>query len=136
MKKYLFDKIEVLGEGVKFIPFRKANIIESFSAFTNMTFNQEEWEFKPTSLKEFLKMLEKTRLDSTDEYQIYAGSSNRSEIEFDELLQGYATDYYSDKPVNEEELAEFYIAAYNIRNAAIENRKLLDVNPADFSKQA
>lgn len=132
MKRYLFDKIEILGNGVKFIPFRKASIIESFSAFTNMTFNQDEWEFKPVSFKEFLKMLEKTKLDDCDNYNIVAGG--REDVEFEELLQGYATDYYSDKPVDEKELAEFYTSAYNIKAAAIENKKLLDVDPASFNQ--
>ena len=136
MKKYLFDKIEILGDGVKFIPFRKASIVESFSAYTNTTFKQDEWVFKPESFKEFLQMLKKTKLNAENDYEIVIDLPMRKEtMTFEDLLQGFATDFYSDRPVNEKELAEFYIEAYNIKNAAVENRKLLDVNPADYLKE-
>lgn len=135
MKRYLFDKIEIDG-GVKFIPFRKANIIESFSAFTNMTFNQDEWEFRPTSFKDFLKMLEKTKLAYGEDYEVVVNLPMRKEqMTFEDALQAYATEYYSDIPVNEEELAKFYTSAYEIKAAAIENRKLLEVSPADYAKE-
>ena len=134
MKRYLFDKIEIDG-GVKFIPFRKANIIESFSAFTNMTFNQEEWEFRPTSFKEFLKMLEKTKISSEDDYEVIVDLPMRKEqMTFEDALQSYAAEYYSDRPVDEKELAQFYTSAYEIKASAIENRKLLDIDPAEFNQ--
>lgn len=135
MKRYLFDKIEVLGDGVQFIPFRKATILESFSAFTHTSFNQEDWEFIPTSFNEFLKMLEKTRLDESNDYKVTINLPMREEpLSFETMLQGFASEMYKDKPVDEKELAEFYASAYKIRKDARENRKLLEVAPAEFSK--
>ena len=53
MKKYLFNKIKVDGDSVNFIPFRQANIAESFLANTNLSTNQKDWKFSPSSFKTF-----------------------------------------------------------------------------------
>ena len=70
MKKYLFNKIKVDGDGVNFIPFRQASIAESFLANTNLSTNQKDWKFSPSSFKTFLKMLSKTKLAGNYEYNI------------------------------------------------------------------
>jgi len=136
MKKYLFDKIQCYDKGVKFIPFRKASIAESFLAFTHSTFNQEEWEFIAVDFKEFLKMLSKTKLKDNYEYDITVPLRDTYEepISFDLLLKNFATDMYCDKSPDENVLRKFYSKAYQIREGAKTDKEILDKEPKEFLK--
>ena len=135
MKKYLFDKI-AMCDSVKFIPYRKATMGESFMANTQGTFNQKEWTFKPYSLKDFLNMLSKTKLNDNNEYDIVVWLNiNHSEpIGFDLLLKNFVSDVYKNKKPNEKIIAKFYQKAYQIREQAKKDKELLNKEPQEFIK--
>ena len=137
MKKYLFNKIKI-SKSVKFIPYRKATMGESFMADTQTTFNQEEWTFKPYSLKDFLKMLSKTKLNEENEYDIFLDlaivPTREEPISFDKALKIFVTDLYRDKVPNEKALAKFYQKAYQIRQAARKDKEILNKEPRDYLK--
>ena len=120
MKKYLFNKIKVDGDGVNFIPFRQASIAESFLANTNLSTNQKDWKFSPSSFKTFLKMLSKTKLAGNYEYNIKINSSLEIEepIPFDVLLQEFAAEMFEVNAPTEKALQEFYTSAYKIKEEA------------------
>lgn len=138
MKKYLFGKIHIDSAGIHFMPFRKANIAESFLACCNCTFDQEEWDFAPYSFKDFLRMLSKTKLNECGEYEIDASlpltiERNRFEpYSFDELLQTFARQVYATKPADKDALSDFYKKAYTIQEEAKKEKELLDKKPEDF----
>ena len=129
----LFDKIEVTADGVKFIPFRKATLKESFLAYTHNTFNQDKWEFTPTSFKEFLKMLEKTKMNDNLDYTTFISLPGRAEtVSFDDTLQSFASNIYTYKRFSEAELKDFYTKAYKIKQEAEDTKNLFKTQPGDL----
>ncbi|MBE5757624.1 MAG: hypothetical protein E7345_01660 [Clostridiales bacterium] len=135
MKKYLFDKIKVHADNVQFIPFRPASILESFMANTHTMFNQDEWEFIPYSFKEFLKMLSKTKLNDSGEYDITVPlPMNEEPISFDLLLKDFANQMYSKKAPDRAVLAAFYSKAHQIREEAQKDKDILNMEPEELIK--
>ena len=131
MEKYLFNKIQLNGEGVTFIPFRKSSILESFLASTHSTFNQEEWEFNPVNFKDFLKMLSKTKLNDNGEYDITVPLPGREEeVSFETLLKSFASKMCNKKKISREVVSEFYTKAYQIKKDAKEDKDFLDAQPS------
>lgn len=131
MKRYLFDKIKIGANGVQFIPFRKATIAESFMAFTHMSFSQDEWDFIPTSFKEFLKMLSKTKIGENSEYDINVllQPTQEKSIAFDALLKHFASEVYADRSPDKDELGSFYQNAYQIKQEAQRDGEILNQEP-------
>ena len=138
MAKYLFDKIEVMGKGFKFIPYRKASLGESFLAYTKSSLNQESWEFFPVTFNEFLKMLSKTKVNSENEYDNYMSSNTvpayYTPVDFNTFLKDFVKYVYSDKEPNEEVISKFYQKAYQIKEKAVKNREILNKEPQEFIK--
>lgn len=138
MRKYLFDKIEIMGKGFKFIPYRKATIGESFMALTNSSMDKNKWEFFPVTFNEFLKMLSKTKVNKENEYDIFMSSNTipayYTPVEFDAFLKDFVKYVYSDKEPNEELISKFYQKAYQIKAKAVKDREILNKNPQDYIK--
>ena len=135
MKKYLFDKIKVHADKVQFIPFRPASILESFMADTHTSFDQGEWEFLPYSFKDFLKMLSKTKLNDSGEYDITVPLPMREEpISFDLLLQDFANQMYREKAPNKTVLTAFYSRAQQIKQEAQKEKDILNIEPEELIK--
>ena len=142
MSKYLFNKIELDGDNVKFIPFRKASSIESFLANCHLEFDQTKWEFKPYSFKSFLKMLSKTKLSESGSYNITTGPIiyhwsdiwEEYEVTFDELLKHFASYVYAEDDPNENDLKKFYTEAYQIKENSQRKQNTLNQEPTELLK--
>ncbi len=133
MKKYLFDKIEVVSEGVKFISFRKPSIFESLQGIVCTSFSKDEWEYFAFTFKGFLKMLSKTKLNDNYEYDITVPLPvNNEPISFDLLLKNFVADVYNSKSPNKDVLAKFYSKAYQIKEEAKRDKEILDKEPNEF----
>ncbi len=137
-KKYLFKSIEIHeSRAIHFIPFRKPSTMESFLAFTNGTTDENKWEFIPTSYKEFLKMLSKTKLDNDCDYKItmeFAYIDMQKDISFEKLLKIFASNMCDIKAPNKDILIKFYTKAYQIKKEAQNERKLLNSEPTELIK--
>ncbi len=138
MKKYLFNKIQIKSNGnVEFKPFRKATLRESFLAYTHAHFDQKNWQFIPTSFKEFLKMLSITKLNEAGEYDvdIELNIGHFEPLTFDVLLQHFASEMYNINSPNERDLQDFYTRAYQTKQDAQLDQSLLDTDPSEFVNQ-
>lgn len=136
MKKYLFNKILVKGEEIEFVPYREATLVESFMAKTHSSFEKDEWLFVPTSFKDFLKMLSKTRLNDNNEYNIVVPLHLNCEepISFENMLKSFVEDVYKDISPNKNAIIAFYKKAYMVKKTAQQDREVLDIEPEEFSK--
>lgn len=133
MKKYLFDKIRLCYNSVQFIPFREASLTESYLACTNGTLDQEEWEFVPTSFKEFLKMLSKTKLNDDNQYNVVISlPEGEKSVSFELLLKEFAGQIYHSKAPNKSRLSKFYSSAYQIMQKAEADKILLETEPEEL----
>ena len=122
MKNFLFDKIRVEESGkIKFIPFRRATMMESFLAYTHSSFNQEKWEFVPNSFNEFLSMLQKTMVDENGEYNITLCLPGREEnYSFYSLVDSFCSEMYFYRQPSMTTLKKFKNSAYKIKEESSE----------------
>ncbi len=144
MKKYLFNKIEVSGSDVKFIPFREASYIESLSAYVDEEpvkngqkfISVKKLLFIPKSFNKFLKMLSKTKLNKDGEYDIVVNldpvNHEEKNISFEHLLKIFARNECQVKAPNKDVLSNFYSKAYQIKQETQNEKNILDTSPKDL----
>ena len=124
--KFLFNRIRVEEDGrVKFCPFRSVSFTESFSAYTKLTANHERWEFSPSTYKEFLSFLKKTKLSDSGEYNITLCVDGREEkYLFHSLVDYYASKIYMNSPfMHLSTVGRFTTQAYKIKEETAELMK-------------
>lgn len=127
MKRYLFDKIRVGEDGVvRFIPFRKATMMETFFADKHSTLNQNQLEFKPTSFNEFLTMLKKTIVNENGDYNIALCVAGREEhYSFHSLLDSFCSEMFFSRPTSAKAIKQFKISAYKIKEDTVKELAML-----------
>ena len=134
MKKYLFDEISVRDKRVCFITFREPSAME-FAIFTyandgSAARGDGKWAFEATSFKKCLSMLKKTKLN--DDYEFYIYNSSMKEMDFEQFIKVFAGQQYAVKAPNEQVISEFYNRAYQIREEARRDKKLLEREPSSY----
>lgn len=124
--KFLFDKIRVEEDGnVRFVPYRNA-------AHTYENVKQEIAEFIPNSFPDFLKMLQKTKIDEMGKYNITLCVDGKEEAySFYSLIDYFASKIYMyNHSMHLSTVGRFINKAYIIKELAVkEQRELIEETP-------
>ena len=121
MNKYLFDRITVEENGnVKFCTFRDVAIRESFLTHTNVIKGHGICEVLPSSYKEFLTMLKRTKLNDEGEYNITLCVDGKEEnYSFYSLIDYFASKVYMyNYSMHLSTVGRFITQAYSIKELA------------------
>lgn len=131
MKEYLFDKIEILDSGVEFIPCDE-NLNISVAELISLRGGIKDVyskKWSPVSLKGFLKMLKKTKLNDDNDYTIIdqQADDGSHDVDFTFLLNAFLADMDYAKPIDYRKWLDFEKQANQIRtNERTKNMYNLD----------
>lgn len=133
MKKYLFDRIRVYADKVEFETFRVPTNVERMGYFFNLDFASkgDRWKISPNNFNDCIHMLKKTKL-ADNEYNIVVKLQRDEPIDFETFIKAFAGQQYAVKAPNEQVISEFYNRAYQIREEARRDKKLLEREPSSY----
>lgn len=142
---FLFNKIIVKYGEFNFIPEQSFSFTDKYLTNCgnvkwekNFYGNEQgEYAFKPTSLKQFLNCLKRTKLNDNYEYNIviHDFKSKPKDItsDFPTFIQYFAETVYKDKHIDKEKIIKFYKSAYMIKINTKKEMEFMKKSPKEIN---
>lgn len=137
MKENLFDHIIINGDVVEFGLCRKMTTLESLCSgkFGDAIKCEHTGYIYPTTFREFLKCLKKTKITKNLKFKIAEQlGKNFYETSFNSLLNHYVEYIRNNHAQTQKEIVNFYSTAHKIREEKIKEQQIMNSIPKEYIK--